>query len=107
MHRTISSNVSVTEHSEPDINVTWRRAEAFHRYAVLTRNMLTGVLFLRIRGVSGGRESVTIGESWVVEIRREAGDTIRSIAPYIMEARKRSGVDGMAGATLDGGKSLS
>lgn len=71
--------------------------------------MLTGVLFLRIRGVSGGLESVvTIGESRVVEIRREAGDTILSIAFYIMVARKRPGVaDRMADATLEREKCLS
>lgn len=64
------------------------------RYAVLMRNMFTGVLFLRIRGVSDGFESVVaIGESWVVEIRRETGDTILSIAPYIMVVRNRPGVD--------------
>jgi hypothetical protein len=78
------------------------------RYAVLKRSMLTGVLFLRIRGVSGGLDSVvTIGESRVVEIRWETGDTILSIAPYILVARKRPGVDRIADATLEGRKSLS
>lgn len=70
--------------------------------------MLTGVLFLRIRGVSGGLESVVaIGESRVAEIRRETGVTILSIAPYIMVARKRLSADRIADATLEGEKCLS
>lgn len=70
--------------------------------------MLTGVLFLRIRGVSGGLDSVVaIGESRVAETRRETGDTILSIAPYIMVARKWPRVDRIADAELEGEECLS